>query len=506
MTADAAATQATMGRRPWWAWPALALALLLSFAAVGLSSLGPMLHDMWVNPYGAFSHGYLVLLMCGWLGMSYWQRSQPDHIAPWWPAVIALILLALALALMDALFINSTRLVLIPFVALAAMATVFGRQVMSRLLWPSLFLFFALPQWWAINGVLQTITSKVVNLMVAITQLPAFIEGNFIHVPAGTFEIASGCSGLNYLIAALSLAGFYAFMHLQTWRNRLALMLAAAVLASISNWVRVYALIVIGIASDMQHYLIRVEHLYFGWVLFIVLTGPVLLYARRLELREQREEPIEVARAEVPPLVSPQVLLAAVVAGAILLIPRAVQVQPGSTAVVVQPLSASISDRPVHSTADGDWHPDFLNALTDTAAYGEGAERIDVFRAVYPHQTIDARVVRSENNVFGPGWRLAESGTSDARLPEQDLSVSAARGYQNERERIIWSWYWVAGAPTHTKLGAKSLELRGLLQRRRDAAVIALATDCLPDCKAAEERLRDFMQRSGDSLRWPPGQ
>lgn len=475
-------------------------ALIVALAgAFGLRALWPMLDDAWSNIYGAFSHGYLVLALCVWLGIRYWRADPPGELRPAWSAAAALIALVLALIGMDVLFLNTPRLALLPLIFLAACALTFGWSAARTLFWPSAFLYLALPQWWAINGLLQSMTSRVVSALVNVTGLPAFVEGNFIRVPAGTFEIASGCSGLNYLVAALSLAGFYALMYLARWKSRILLLVAAGVAAMLSNFIRIYALIVIGIATDMQHYLIRVEHLYFGWAIFMVSLLPVLWFARRLDDGDASVATPE--QRDVPkfPSVVVSVLPASLVAASILILPAMISV---ATSTAVRPTSA-MPDRlgswEVDETSSPAWQPSFVNADEERSSFVFGQSRIDVYRASYAAQTQDARLIRSENDFFGAGWRQADqmSRQIESSIP----AVVESRGYFNERERLVWAWYVVAGRPTSTKVGAKLQELRGFIDRRRDAAAFAISTDCAPSCDEARQRLEEFMQVAGVSLR-----
>ena len=495
MSVSAAATGA--GTRSRWL-PWLAASIVAVTGTIGLSSLWPMLDDAWSNIYGAFSHGYLVLGLCIWLGIRHWRADPPARLQASWLGVLPLLGLVLVLIGMDILFLNSTRLALLPLVFLAAVALTFGGAAARTLFWPSVFLYFALPQWWAINGVLQSMTSAIVSSLVTLTGLPAYVEGNFIHVPAGIFEIASGCSGLNYLVAALSLAGFYALMYLTHWKSRLILLAAAAALAMLSNFVRIYALIVIGIASDMQHYLIRVEHLYFGWILFIVSMVPMLLLARRLDEADAASAPHDADVGHVQntqPVSGSSVLAAAVVAGLLLLLPGLVTIQTAGKTIEAPALPEQFGNWRRTDAHRSSWQPAFIGAAEERVQYALDARAVELYRGTYPLQTSERRLIRTDNDVFGHGWRLAEQ--HPARLE----GIVESRGYLGERERLIWSWYVVAGRPTATKAGAKLLELRGFVERRRDAAVMAVATDCVPDCVAARTALEAFMQESAASLR-----
>ncbi len=479
-----------------WMQPSLALIIIVVGAALAFAGPFPHLHALWTDPFGAFSHGYLVAVLSLWMCVHHWRKAPPARLTPWRAAALPLAGMVVLLIVMDAMFINSARLVLLPFILIAAIACAFGREAAARLALPILYLLFALPQWWPLNEVLQTVTSKVVGTLITVTDLSAYMEGNFIHLPAGIIEIATGCSGLNFLVAGAALAGFYAFMYLERWRNRLIVLAAAAVIACIVNWIRVFVLVAVGVYTDMQHYLIQVDHLYFGWVLFMVFMVPVLMLARRLDEGEAQGATRARVSAATPIAVTGGVLPMALVAGCLLALPAFVAIESGGKQARAPELPDRVGSWSLSTSGPLGWQPAFANATEERLTYMRDGETVEVYRAWYPHQTSEARVTRSDNDIFGRGWRLADR-TRVASAHE----VVESRGYVNERERLVWSWYVVAGEPATTRLAAKLHELRGLLQRRRDAGAVAISTECIPDCAAGRDRLRDFMQQFAASPR-----
>jgi exosortase/archaeosortase family protein len=114
------------------------------------------------------------------------------------------------------------------------------------------------------------------------------------------------------------LTAFYGLAFLSTWRRRLLLFAVAVVVGMVANWIRVYVIIVAGYVTDMQHYLVQVDHLAFGWAVFSVAFLPVLWLGFRLErpaLAPRRPPPQRRAW-------SPAVIGAAAAAALILSVPR----------------------------------------------------------------------------------------------------------------------------------------------------------------------------------------
>src|SRR5690606_1296824 len=107
---------------------------------------------------------------------------------------------------------------------------------------------------------LQDITTAVVSRALDWTGITAHIDGYFVTIAAGVFEIAEGCSGMRYLTVSLALSTFYGLSWYARWRTRILLIAVAGAVAMVANWVRVYSLIVVGDMTDMQHYLIAESH------------------------------------------------------------------------------------------------------------------------------------------------------------------------------------------------------------------------------------------------------
>lgn len=494
-----------------------ALALLLVAGAVGLWPLLTMLHESWTAWYGPSEHGYLILVLAVWMGVRYWRAAPVARLAPEWWGSVALLCMVAVLAAFELMFINVTRLTLLPLFALAGVLLVFGRTAALRLFWPAAFLYFALPQWWVINGLLQSLTTAIVTRLVAWTGIPAFIEGNFVHIPAGVFEIASGCSGLNYVVVGLALAAFYALMYLQRWRHRLQLLCFAVALSLISNWIRVYILILVGHLSDMQHYLITVEHHLFGWALFLVFMIPMLLFARRLEERELQSsslrqtpgapQPQAPGQASPRPAVSPAVLPAAVLAAVLLLLPRGFPVDDSPGPQPALPLPATLAGQATAPARDGDWRPRYINASDDQVRLRlPGGAAVEVYRGVYVRQDREHRLVRGDNDPLGPGFRLADTrrvdgdGLGDGPVP----AVLEFRGTLAGRERLVWRYHLAGGVPAVGALDTKLAELRGLLAGRRDGVVVAVSAECRPDCAAARQALSTLLVGAAHELHWVP--
>jgi exosortase len=476
-------------RSGWALWfVALLLAAATWFGAAGaLASI----HESWTAIYGPFAHGYVILSLALVLGWRLWRRDPPLRFEAWWPPLAVLAGATAALWAMEAAFLNSARQVLVPVIIWSAAATVLGKAAGRVLFWPLAFLYFALPQWWVINTPLQELTAEVANALVWVTGVPAYVEGNSFHLPAGIVEVANGCSGLNYLVVALALALFQGLSHIQSWRLRWRLLAAAAVVALLSNWLRVYLLILIGYATDMQHYLIRVDHLYFGWVLFLVCMWPVFVYAARLEHSEVR--PVVATPLLTGEPTGAQIALSpwAVLACALLITGPVVLAGSGrddaANANSVLPLPSSEGDDLIA-----------LAAPIERTAWQVDGAGVEFGRWQIPRQTRAMRLSGDPVEVFAAqdaaGWRIESAGAAWTELSR----ASGIPGAVSAGPWLARVGYRVAGTPLAA--GGRRFKLAllmGGLRGRRDAEVWVLLTPCQPDCASGRQRLDAAMPRVG---------
>jgi exosortase len=176
------------------------------------------------------------------------------------------------------------QVLLLPPLLWLAIRAALGRIQARRNLFAVAYLYFAMPLWAAINPVLQWGTVYVVRGMLRVAGVPAYFFGNSVQIPSGTFEIAGGCSGLHFFVVALAIAALMGELRNDDWRGRFKLLLLAGVLAVVTNWIRVFTIILAGHFTHMQHTLVADSHYFYGWVLFAVAMIVFFLLERRMPL------------------------------------------------------------------------------------------------------------------------------------------------------------------------------------------------------------------------------
>lgn len=256
------------------------LAVLLALGACWPTVGG--LHDVWTDwDLTTYAHGYLVVATSVLLLFRDSSPPLPADRRGNAACMLALPLVVLAWTIGARGGLASVEWLLLPIVIGLAVRLALGARLGTRRIFAIGFLYFAMPLWGTVNPVLQWGTVHVVRSALQLIGLPAHFEGNLVHIPAGTFEIEGGCSGLHFVMVALALGALMGELRRDDWRGRLKLLLLAGTLALVANWVRVFTVILAGHYTHMQHYLVARSHYGYGWVLFALAMVAFFLYEWR---------------------------------------------------------------------------------------------------------------------------------------------------------------------------------------------------------------------------------
>jgi EpsI family protein len=156
----------------------------------------------------------------------------------------------------------------------------FGTAVL-RIGGPALaYLLLMIPLWDGLTDPLHApFQERSAAIGVAVMQavgIPASRDGTLIALPTMIIEVGRGCSGVNYLVAVVAFALPLAYLYLPTLWRRAALVVAAVVVAAVSNGLRV-ALIGILAYRDIGSPLHGPFHVLHG--LFVAAAGFVVIFA-----------------------------------------------------------------------------------------------------------------------------------------------------------------------------------------------------------------------------------
>lgn len=254
------------------------------------------LAKQWSNDAN-FSHGFFVpafSLLVLWRDRARLARVVREP-SSWGLLIIALALAALLVGVLGAeLFLSRISLLLL----IAGLVIFFqGWRMFRAVLFPWAFLILMIPiptiVFSEITFPLQMLASKVAAVLLPIAGVPVLREGNVIHLPAMSLEVAEACSGVRSLLSLTTLAIIYGyFAETRTW-VRVVLAIASIPIAVAANSVRI-----VGTGLLVQHWdpdkAQGFFHTFSGWLVFVVSLAMLLLLHRVLRMSRQQNRHTQV--------------------------------------------------------------------------------------------------------------------------------------------------------------------------------------------------------------------
>ena len=465
--------------------------------------------SMW-NTFGSryYTHGDLVLCLAGW---TWWRRHEQLRRAPVAPnraGAIGLLALSGAWLIAHLSTIQAAQQMLYPVVLWFAIFAVLGASTARLCLFPLGFLYFGIPIWDFLNGPLQKLTLTATAALLRLTGLPAVILGTLVHVPAGNFDIAGGCSGLFYLVVALAVAVYYGELFNVELRWRAALIAAAGALAIVGNWLRVLTLIWVGQLTHMQSYLVRVSHDEFGWALFAVLMLALLVSAERWIPRSHRSaaDPTMCTTASGAPASPPSaashahrsaasrgwtvVSLAFLISGPAFAAYVASRPTPLVTA---HPLESGRHDWRGPEAGINFWHPVFAGAdVAEIGTYRQNGAELQVFVAEYSTQSQSAKLHGAGNSVLGTTMIAIASASAPSKPGTVAFSEIQARDAMGATW-LVWVTYQIGDQSSQSVIRAQLLYSLQSLALAPLSRVVAVRARCAPDCVLAQATVLRFL-------------
>jgi exosortase len=227
----------------------LILVLLLVTAVALYFKVGVALVSQWWHDPD-YSHGFFVPFLALWILWD--RRAKLQKVPPqpnWWGVPIVLAAMgALILGSLGAENFVSRVSILILIAGLVIHFYGWSYFRIILLPWLVLFLMIPLPAIIANRIVLplQFLCSGLATGLMDLFNIPVYREGNVIHLPSITLEVAEACSGIRSLFAMITLVVAYSYLLEQKTWKRVVLVISAVPIAVLANSVRIMASGVLG--------------------------------------------------------------------------------------------------------------------------------------------------------------------------------------------------------------------------------------------------------------------
>ena len=274
---------------------------LIAFVTMATVILGwallnyPVMKTLWDNGFddGTYSHAYLIPVII--LYLIYTAAEQQKLI---FRTKINYGWLAAGIVIGGLFWISVWSQISLLYWSLSLSLLVLLSLQIFRLSWslifPLSYLIFIYPFWGAFAGFFQELSVFMVTFIMSFTDIPVFVENEFVTIPAGVFEIARGCSGLRYIIVSLAISSLYVFLYLRTFKSAFIFILFAVVGALVTNWLRIVFLILIGDYTNMESSLMT-DHNNFGWYIYVPVALIQFYLGGKLEQADEKMRSINPA-------------------------------------------------------------------------------------------------------------------------------------------------------------------------------------------------------------------
>jgi exosortase A len=380
-----------------------------------------------------------------------------------------------------------------------------GTGVARTFAFPLGFLFLAVPMGSGLIPPLMEFTADTTEYLLRASGIPVLREGMFLYLPTGTWSVIEECSGVNYVIASVTLGLCYAHLNYTSlWRQSL-FVLAAIIAPVLANSARAYFVVLAGHLSDMRLGTGE-DHIVFGWIFF----GAVMMLMFWIGSYWQQPEATPPDAESGAPATT---LQASTLGGAFVLTLLCAACWPVLAAAMNR------SGDPVESIAlsmppgqspwqavdlmDTRWRPLQPGAdreLDQVYATQSGVDvmTVGLHLRQYLQQEEGTELVDSSINAWrseSDDWEFlsSQSALTDLEAPRQ---VTEARVTRGSDDLLVWSWYRIDDRHATNQYLIKILEAKQqLLEGHRRGARIFIATQLNGDRGQARQTLQNFIAK-----------
>lgn len=392
-----------------------------------------------------FAHGYFILPISIWLLWRDKERFLASRVQSTW-----LPLPFLAGSLFVWLFSFAADInVLGQLSAVVSLICIIWLMVGNKIAWrykfPLAYLLFAVPMGEHLIPQLQDITAWFTVFFLKLNGIPVFVDGLYIQVPTGMFEVAVACSGIRYLIASVAVGTLFAYLTYSKTHKQIIFILFAMFLPILANGIRAYGIVAIAYYSDMK-YATGVDHLIYGWLFFGVVimlmfwVGGFFADESNANKTPVKHDSEEKAISQVSTIQKINVFPAIV---AVLLITTTLTLL-NNVQIINKPSKPEIAlNLPANfiEAKESNWGITFNNALQRSHIISP--QGLEIFRAVFAHKQNIGELISWENILFeDKKWTLINS--TAIKLNNQDAKLLLIRNIVG-KERSILYWYDIGG-------------------------------------------------------------
>ncbi|VAV86902.1 Eight transmembrane protein EpsH / EpsI protein [hydrothermal vent metagenome] len=465
-------------------WRTAGIALLAAVTTVLVAFSGTtvrLVTTWWDKP--EYNHSLLILPILGYL--IYERREIFKRIAPepGWLGLLPLLGGGVIWLLGDLADANVVREFGLVVLIQGCILTILGKRVVHAFIFPFLYMIFLIPFGDFLVPILQDFTTWFVVGILHLLNIPVFVEGVYISIPAGDFYVAEACAGLRFLVATVALGTLMANVAYKTVGRQLIVVALSFVVPIIANGFRAAGIILIAHWSDMK-YATGADHITFGWIFFAIVLLIFISISMTFTNRGINDGYIDFSKkywTKNKPVAAKYFalffLVTIIIAGTAPI--YASMIEQRYQTFEGYSLKSDEGLLGVDVSEKIDWEPyyDGASQVIRKQNVQGPLDTIDIFIAYYKYQSKDAEMIQYGNGVVPQEvWGRISSRVISPEDTGLDGPVNEVLIQSGMNRRLVWYWYWVDGKIVANNYKAKLLDAKAKLTGGRlDSAVIALS-------------------------------
>lgn len=461
--------------------------------------------DVWIINE-TFTHGFLIFPISLWLLWKKRDQLQALETKPEPRLIIVILPILLLWFISHTVDIQIIQQLCMMSLIPAFIWLILGRKVLSFILFPLFFLYFAIPLGQGLIPPMMELTANFVVYLVKLFGIPIYQEGLYFLMPTGSWNVVEECSGVRYLIASVALGTIYAYISYESNLKRIVFIIFAILIPILANGLRAFGIVMIGHFSGMK-LATGVDHLVYGWLFFGIVIflmfyigsywwDPVGSKNATLKNMPQKLQLADSNKIKIFAFASIVCILliklfAYKVTHKQIDIPDNLQLS----------LPENLLDWQLDPRHSANWAPELSSPdaiLTSTYRSGNDSVQLDI--GYYAYQRQNAEAVTSLNRLTDPyegQWKISFS----SEFEESDVQVREVEIRKSNNKILIWQWYRMGQIQTAKPYMAKFYEAYNqIITINNHAAYISLSTTLDENKEISRNRLRNFLIASSQEI------
>ncbi len=451
-----------------------------------------------------YTHGYIIIPISIWLVWSKRHRYKNQCPSPNkfpWLIIISSGFLWLTANLINVLVIQQYAVV---GMLIGSIWVILGTRITLQMIFPLAFLFLMVPVGESLIPSLMEYTATFTVAMLRFTGLSVFREGMHFSLTSGNWSVVEACSGINYLIASITLGLVFAYITYSSFWKRALFFFFSILIPIIANGFRAYMIVMIGHLSGMK-LAVGVDHILYGAVFFgLVILAMFYIGSFWKDSETESAENFISKDTATPANQKHQLTVILSAIGIMFLIWPLT-----STFLTKQQIESShlINDfttlkqlnwQPVIDPG-WSWTPTFKGVTAEAMHYFKKNHHIvGLYQANFGEESQGgSELVNSEHILIkpkDPKWRINSTGYSELKYHDEVLNVDKSILRSSYKDILVQRWYLIGQNHTANPYQAKWFQLIKRLTGNSspELQIILVTQATLPQYKDAEVILNNF--------------